>query len=179
MLKIRAIALSCQVQNHEPKIWYQVGVCINGITKNSAIGQMKNAVRGDAICSTLWEKPKTLHCLSNGTTFCKIVCSAASIYGWSDINKKSQTVVRIIDVMLVKNIQTIHRITLTRSNVFIGFFQSHHFVIKSPQIINQKLKNHQINHQTSTDTKESQYGSISDIKTQPRKLLNIEKNINQ
>jgi hypothetical protein len=69
MLKTRAIARSGVFPYHPENISTQVELAINGITKISVIGPIKKAVRGDADCSTLCAKPKTLPCLSNGTTF--------------------------------------------------------------------------------------------------------------
>ena len=54
---------------------------MNGITKNSVMGAIRNAVSGEAACSTLCANPKTRPCRSKGTTRCRIVCSAASAYG--------------------------------------------------------------------------------------------------
>lgn len=172
-----AIALSWVVQNQFKNMFIQVWLFIKGTTISSVIGHIKKAVNGDAICSTLWENQKTLHCLLYGTTFCNIVCSVASMYGCNIIKINNQIVVKTIDEILVKNIHTIHIITFIKSNVLTGFFHTHHLLINNHQTINQKLKNHHINHHISTDTKESQYGSIKDIKTHHKKLLNIEKNI--
>lgn len=85
ILKTKAIALSSVVPNHHQNICSHLWLTTNGITKSSVIGQIKKAVRGEAICSTLKANQKTLHCLLKGATFCKIVCSEASIYRWSDI----------------------------------------------------------------------------------------------
>lgn len=85
--------------------------------------------------------------------------------------------VKTIDEILVKNIHIIHIKILTNNNVFIGLDQSPHFEITIHQNINAKLNDHQINHHVCTETNDNQYGSINDINTHPRKLLNIEKNI--
>ena len=45
----------------------------------STKGPIAKAVTGEAICSTLCAKPKTLPCLSKGTSFCNTVCSDASM----------------------------------------------------------------------------------------------------
>lgn len=93
------------------------------------------------------------------------------------MNIKSPIVVNMMELMLVKKIHTVHVTEFIKSSVLRGFSPSHHFVISNPHIINQRLKNPQMNPHTSTDTRESPYGSIRDINTHPRKLLNIEKNI--
>jgi hypothetical protein len=153
--KINAIALASQVPNQLQKIFFQLSLFIKGITKSSAIGPIKKAVKGEAICSKLCPNQKTLHCLSGGTTFCKIVCSEASAKGCKHMNIKSHATVNTIELYAVKNIQIVHIITFTSSKVLIGFFQSQNFEIKAPQTKNPQLKNHQINHQVSTETKES------------------------
>ena len=42
------------------------------------VGKAVDAVNGEAAFSTDWAKPNTLPCRSYGTTFCSVVCSAAS-----------------------------------------------------------------------------------------------------
>jgi hydroxymethylpyrimidine/phosphomethylpyrimidine kinase len=87
-------------------------------------------------------------------------------------------VVTIIDEMLVKNIHTIHITTLVKRRVLMGFLPSPHLLTIIHQKIKAKLKVPQINHQVCTDTRDNPYGSISDINTHHKKLLNIVKNIN-
>lgn len=86
ILKTRAIARSGLFPYHQEKRVIPVELAIKGITKSSVIGPIKNAVRGEADCSTLCAKPNTLPCLSKGTTFWRIVCSAASANGCKTIN---------------------------------------------------------------------------------------------
>ena len=54
-----------------------------GISANSAIGAIRNALIGAAADSSAAAKPKTRPWVSNGTTFCTTVCSAASTAGIS------------------------------------------------------------------------------------------------
>ena len=76
--KTRASPRSAPVPNHGPmRVGTQPSV-IDGMTTNWAIGPIRNAVSGEAACSTLWANPNTRPCRSNGTTFCSTVCSAAS-----------------------------------------------------------------------------------------------------
>jgi hypothetical protein len=82
-----------------------------------------------------------------------------------------------MELYQVKKIQFVHIIIFTIKSVFIGFFPSHHFDMRSPHTINPELKNPQINPQTSTLTRDNPYGSISDINTPHKKLLNRVKNI--
>ncbi len=54
-----AIPRSAPVPNQDPIQSAPLPSVMNGITKNSVSGAMRNAVSGDAACSTLWAKPKT------------------------------------------------------------------------------------------------------------------------
>ena len=54
-------------------------VVMNGMNTNWAIGLIRNAVSGEAACSTLCAKPNTRPWRSNGTTFWSTVCSDASM----------------------------------------------------------------------------------------------------
>lgn len=58
-----------------------------------------------------------------------------------------------------------------------GFFQSHFFEIIIPAPIKARLTTPKIIPHVSTDTNNNPYGSISDINTPPRKLLNVVKKI--
>jgi hypothetical protein len=53
ILNTKAIARSGVFPYHQEKIAIPVELAINGMTKISVIGQIKNAVRGEADCSTL------------------------------------------------------------------------------------------------------------------------------
>ena len=80
-MKTSARPRSGPVPNQPPISSTPAPVVMNGMKTNWAIGPIRNAVSGDAACSTLCAKPNTRPWRSNGTTFCRIVCSAASTNG--------------------------------------------------------------------------------------------------
>jgi hypothetical protein len=77
-VKTSARPRSGPVPNQPPISSAPVPVVMNGIATNWATGLIRNAVSGDAACSTLCANPNTRPCRSNGTTFCSTVCSDAS-----------------------------------------------------------------------------------------------------
>ena len=74
----RAMPRSAPRPNQSPMASAPAPVVMNGMTRNWVNGPMRKAVSGEAACSTDWAKPNTRPWRSKGTTFCNVVCSAAS-----------------------------------------------------------------------------------------------------
>ncbi len=72
---------SAPVPNQAPIHFAPQPSVMKGMKTNWASGAIRNAVSGEAACSTLWANPKTRPWRWYGTTFWRIVCSAASAYG--------------------------------------------------------------------------------------------------
>ena len=77
------------------------------------------AVTGEAACSTLWAKPKTRPCRSGGTTFCRIVCSAASTAGIRHSQINMPTASSSIEARRVNTQQIAHKARLARKLALI------------------------------------------------------------
>ena len=75
---------------------------------------------GVAACSTLWAKPNTRPCRSGGTTFWRIVCSAASTTGIRHSQTNIPAASSTIDDWSVKTAQTVHMAMLARNSVRSG-----------------------------------------------------------
>lgn len=177
VVKTRAIPLPSPVQNQSHINSTHFQFVMKGMKTSWVIGQIKNAVIGDADCSILLANQNTRPSRSSGTTFCNIVCSIASIKGKRNIQINKPIIKSIIDGCIVKNIQTVQVIILLRNKIIKGFFPNHLFAIYKPHKIKLKLKNHQIVPQISTETNVRPYASIRAKNTQPRKLLKVVKNM--
>src|SRR5688572_21159697 len=94
---------------------------MNGITTNWVSGPMMNAVSGEADCSTDCAKPNTRPCRSNGTTFCSVVCSDASMNGERNSQMKQATPSISTDDWMVNTAATDQMIRFTVSSVLSGF----------------------------------------------------------
>lgn len=172
-----AIARSGLVHHHTANILSHTSLASHGMTMNCVSGPMRNAVRGLAIFSIDCPKPNTRPWRSRGTTFCMMVCSAASAIGPTIIQRKNPIAVTIIDDTAVKNILIVHAMSERMRRVFTGFFPSPYRETSIPPMMNPTLVTARSMPQTSTDTSESPYASMSAMNTPPRKLLNIAKNI--
>lgn len=172
-----AIARSGVVHHHPPKISSHMGLASHGITRNCVRGPTRNAVSGEAIFSIDCPKPNTRPCLSSGTTFCMIVCSAASAIGEKNIKEKNPIAINQIEETIGKSIQVDQRMILTKRSVLTGLVPSPYLDTSIPPAMNPVLVTASMIPHASTETIESPYASMSAMNTHARKLLNIAKNI--
>ena len=150
--KIRARPRSAPVPNQGPTSRHPQPSVMNGITMNCAIGPIRNAVSGEAACSTLWAKPKTRPCRSNGTTFCSTVCSAASANGISSMNTAMPAASSTIELRIGNSAVTVHSTRLTSSSVRTGLLPRPTRATTRPPTITNALSTPQSRPQTWTDT---------------------------
>lgn len=153
-IKIRAIHRASPTPNQCPIRSTHSPVVIKGIKTNCARGPIINVVRGEAADSTLCAKPNTRPCRSKGTTFWRSVCSHASANGKSSIQIKFPATRSTIDGCMVKNIHTVHVMTLMRRSVLSGLFPSQNREMMIPPAIIATLRHHQIIPHVCTETSE-------------------------
>ena len=172
-----AIARSGVVHHQPPNRLIPLSLASHGMTRNCVSGPTRKAVKGEAIFSNDCPNPNTRHCRSRGTTFCMTVCSADSIIGENAIKKKKPTPTNQIDDTIGKMMHTVQMMRFPRRIVLTGLTPSPYLETSIPQAMNPVLVIASTTHQSSTETIESQYASMSAMNTPPRKLLNIAKNI--
>ena len=170
-VKTSASPRSGPVPNQPPMRSAPAPVVMNGMATNCAIGLIRNAVAGEADCSTLCAKPKTRPCRSYGTTRCSTVCSAASMYGITHIHTNRPAVSSTIDERSVKTAVIPQISALASSSVRSGWLPSPRRAITSPPTMKPVLRKPHSRPHASTDTSDSPYASISAMITPPSTLL--------
>ena len=118
--KTSAMPRSAPVPNQSPIARAPAPSVIDGMTHSWVAGATRNAVSGDAACSTLCAKPKTRPCRSNGTTRCSTVCSAASAKGISSMKTIIATASSRIDERSGNSAVAVQVTTLTSRIVRTG-----------------------------------------------------------
>ena len=84
-----------------------------------------------------------------------------------------------MDGCIVKTVEIDQMIMFAMNSDLSGFLPRPFFAINNPPTMNAVLRNPHINPQTCTDTSDNPYASIRDMKTPPRKLLNVVNMINE
>ena len=125
---------------------------ISGMKISAASGPMMIEVMGDAAFSTIWAKPNTRPCFSNGIDRCSTVCSAASMTGIISSQTKQPTVRSGIEDCTVNTEQMIQFTRLQPTISFTGVLPRPNFATAMPPAMNAVMMKPQRMPQVWTET---------------------------